>query len=203
MKPVREVTMADLDSISYTKKEAIALGVNKYLSSKYCGKRHRPVRYVSNDVCVACARACGIKGYYEKWEEKKKYFRDRSKFLMETCPEKVRAKNNAWTARNREKASKNSCDWAKRNPEKASLRAAQYRAKKIAAMPKWASQVEILKFYEKAKSESINTGVRHSVDHIVPLNSKIVCGLHCEFNLRVITFSENSSKQNRHWPDMP
>lgn len=195
--------MADIDSISCSKQEAIELGINIYLSTKYCGKKHRPVRYVSNDVCVTCARACGIKGYYEKWEEKKKYFRDRSKFLMQTCPEKLRQKNNAWTARNREKASRNACEWAKKNPEKSSLRAAEYRAKRRSAIPSWANRKEILEFYVEAKRISKETGVLHSVDHIVPLKSDLVCGLHCQENLRIITHSENCAKQNRYWPDMP
>jgi hypothetical protein len=47
------------------------------------------------------------------------------------------------------------------------------------------------------------TGVKWQVDHIVPLISKLVCGLHNEFNLRVITAMENNVKGNRYWPDMP
>jgi hypothetical protein len=41
------------------------------------------------------------------------------------------------------------------------------------------------------------------VDHIVPLQSDIVCGLHNEFNLTVITKKANSEKRNYFWPDMP
>lgn len=41
------------------------------------------------------------------------------------------------------------------------------------------------------------TGIPHQVDHIVPLQSKIVCGLHVEHNLRVITATENARKKNK------
>lgn len=47
------------------------------------------------------------------------------------------------------------------------------------------------------------TGIKHDVDHVVPLRSKLVCGLHNEFNLAVIPASENRSKGNRYWPGMP
>jgi hypothetical protein len=77
------------------------------------------------------------------------------------------------------------------------------RALQLQATPQWATSAGILKFYEEAQSLTATTGLVHHVDHKVPLNSRRVCGLHCEANLCVILGAENQAKSNRHWPDMP
>lgn len=100
-------------------------------------------------------------------------------------------------------ASKSTLKYIKENPAKDAARAASRRARKVMATPRWAKTNTIDELYLEANELTKTTGVRHSVDHIVPLNSSIVCGLHCEDNLRIITLSENCSKGNHHWPDMP
>lgn len=71
------------------------------------------------------------------------------------------------------------------------------------ATPKWANKGAMLALYRDAKKRQNDTGELHHVDHIVPLISTRVCGLHCEQNMRIILGVENSSKGNRRWPDMP
>lgn len=58
-------------------------------------------------------------------------------------------------------------------------------------------------FYIMANELSKMLGVKYQVDHVVPLQSRIVCGLHSHTNLQVIPANVNQSKGNRHWPDMP
>jgi hypothetical protein len=77
------------------------------------------------------------------------------------------------------------------------------KAIKLKATPKWANKEEIKKFYELAMIKKKETGESWVVDHIVPLQSPLVCGLHVEHNLRVISGLENGRKWNKFWPDMP
>lgn len=80
---------------------------------------------------------------------------------------------------------------------------AKYLAKFVArreakelACPAWANLKIIESIYVMAREMTEQTGIAHEVDHIVPLKSKLVCGLHVENNLRVITRDENRRKRN-------
>jgi len=64
------------------------------------------------------------------------------------------------------------------------------------ATPSWADRQQIAQLYKQAKELTATTGVRHEVDHIIPLRHPLVCGLHVETNLRVIPAYENQKKSN-------
>lgn len=68
------------------------------------------------------------------------------------------------------------------------------------AKPSWANDSKIKVFYEFAALMSSVTGATYSVDHIDPLKNDLVCGLHCEANLRVVSLSENCAKSNKFKP---
>jgi hypothetical protein len=63
--------------------------------------------------------------------------------------------------------------------------------------PLWANKDDIKQIYEEAKRLTIETGIKHQVDHIIPLKHSLVCGLHVKENLRVITQEENYKKTNK------
>lgn len=69
-------------------------------------------------------------------------------------------------------------------------------------MPIWRNDFIIDELYVTAAKRTKTTGIRWSVDHMVPLQSALVCGLHVEANLHVIPYIANIAKGNRHWPDM-
>ena len=94
-------------------------------------------------------------------------------------------------------------EYSKRNPDKVAAKEARRRALKLNATPKWSDKDEILKFYEASRRLSELLGEWYHVDHIVPLVSDIVCGLHCEANLQILIGKDNLSKGNRYWLDMP
>lgn len=91
-------------------------------------------------------------------------------------------------------------EWAKKNTDRCNAKTAHRRALRANAEPPWLSdqqKVEIEVFYNRAKRLTLETGVDHEVDHIVPLNHPLVCGLHVPWNLQVLTAKENRAKANR------
>ena len=62
---------------------------------------------------------------------------------------------------------------------------------------KWADRTKIKRIYDKAMQLSIETGVQHHVDHVIPLTHNKICGLHCETNLQILTAFENLTKLNK------
>jgi hypothetical protein len=65
------------------------------------------------------------------------------------------------------------------------------------SMPQWADKEKINEIYLRARELTALTGIRHEVDHIIPSNHELVCGLHCEFNLQILSKDQNCQKSNK------
>ena len=90
--------------------------------------------------------------------------------------------------------------WMEKNRHKHCAIQATRTAKKLNATPRWLSddhKNEIRAMYRKASEQEQAIGIKHGVDHIIPLKHPLVCGLHVPWNLQVLTKSENSKKGNR------
>lgn len=75
------------------------------------------------------------------------------------------------------------------------------RKKRDKSMPPWANKAAIRKIYQEARQLTISTGIKHEVDHIIPSNHPLVCGLHVETNLQILTEHENITKSNYFSPE--
>lgn len=155
---------------------------NTYLSATPCKKGHTGLRYKGNSGCVICAR--------------------------------IRAKE--WAAQNRGAVAKNSKkyadknratvnarikNWKEANQDKVRTQTATRRALKKQAQPMWVNSSDLLRIYGQAKRLSDMIGIVYHVDHIVPLQSESVCGLHVPWNLQIIPAWQNLQKQNKHSND--
>lgn len=68
------------------------------------------------------------------------------------------------------------------------------------ATPPWADMKAINLIYAKARRLTRWMGELYVVDHIVPKINPWVCGLHMDWNLRIIHWRENA-KKGAMWPD--
>lgn len=97
-------------------------------------------------------------------------------------------------------------EWRESNRAICNALSMKYHASKLNATPDWLTKedlTEIEDFYTASQMFKLYTGVEYHVDHIVPLQGKTVCGLHVPWNLQLLPWNENLSKQHLYWPDMP
>ncbi len=98
---------------------------------------------------------------------------------------------------------------AKQDPNDPNLnkhyrRSVKYYRKLYQAWPDWCSDIpELFKpIYDECKRRR-EAGEDVHVDHIVPICSDLVCGLHVPHNLAILPAKQNLSKSNTWWPDHP
>ena len=65
------------------------------------------------------------------------------------------------------------------------------------ATPKWVDRKKIKNIYKECVLTTLRTGIKHEVDHIIPLCGKLVSGLHVHWNLQIIKATENRIKSNK------
>lgn len=176
-----------------------------------CNHGHVGLRYVKSGSCVACGKIKCSKYHKSRYqtdptfrEHKKQisalWFTDNGKQSRLDNRARDAAADKKWRSNNKEYVQRITSTWRKLNRDKLSKNASFYRASKLKATPKWADQTKIQLVYTEAYNKSNELGVLYVVDHVVPLNGRLVCGLHVDYNLQVITHTENCSKSNKHQP---
>jgi hypothetical protein len=116
--------------------------------------------------------------------------RERSKLWREENPDKVIANNKIYSKKHYEN-----------NKHLYQFKAALREDKLKVATPAWANLEDIRRVYELCRKISERTGVKHEVDHAVPLKGKNVCGLHVFNNLQIVPMTLNRAKSNKFEPE--
>jgi hypothetical protein len=98
--------------------------------------------------------------------------------------QKIKAQNQYDTVKDSKK------NYRKNNKGLINTLTANRRARKKQAQPNWVSIEQIKEFYMKCPEGM-------TVDHIIPLDNKFVCGLHVLCNLQYLSPLENSVKKNK------
>lgn len=114
--------------------------------------------------------------------------------------EKIDARNIAYNQKNQAIRTIKHAEWRANNPGKAAAIVRKYQASKLQRTPKWLTDIDherIQNEYKLAALQTKITGEPWHVDHIIPLQGKIVSGLHVPSNLRAIRGLENQQKSNK------
>lgn len=134
------------------------------------------------------------------------------------CKECRKQRNAKWFSENKERHHEMTRKWYQENREQhLEDSRARYEADKAYALakyykrdlrtkqatPAWADKKAIAEAYQIAKRLEKYVGGKWEVDHIVPLQSDRVCGLHVEHNLQIMRPEHNRRKSNLYWHDMP
>ena len=169
-------------------------------------------------VCTKCKTEKALSCFYKKakpsesvMEQCKDCVKEARKIFYRNNKEKVLLRNRDYVLRHTEQLKLVKKKYATENKDRLSLYKAQWkkdnavhvnvynagrRAITRKATPIWADKDAMFFIYEEAKRNA------QHVDHIVPLTNKLVCGLHCEANLQLLSVEDNLAKGNRYWPDM-
>lgn len=207
-----------MDLIS--REEAREKGLKRYYTGKPCRSGHVSERYVAGGACVECdvrnqrvsrennierARAKDRERYRRNPEhrlkgQKKSYEKNKEAYIatvrrwIDANPDKVITykEKSKQTLReyNRLRARRD----YQLNRERWRDYKATRRAKKLDAQPVWVDTKALTVIYD-------NCPKGYEVDHEIPLNHKLVCGLHVPWNLKAIPKIENRQKSNKFDPE--
>lgn len=138
--------------------------------------------------------------YYQKWKkDNKESVKEYQKDYRVNNKEKMSDYIKEYYKENKDKIASQVSEYQKNNKAKRNAWHAKRRAAKLKRTPSWLTQEhldQILVFYEEAQRLTEETGIKYSVDHILPLQGKTVSGLHVPWNLQVMTLSDNCSKRH-------
>ena len=114
--------------------------------------------------------------------------------------ERVVAVKKRYSAENAEEIKRRTKEWRANNKAKVLASVTMRKMRKRQATPPWLTKehkLQMRRAYETAQVFSEALGEPFHVDHIVPISSPVVCGLHVPWNLQILRAVENIEKSNR------
>ena len=180
-----------------TRKEARETGATHYYTGEPCSRGHVALRKLKG-VCVECMKEdWAIDNEKRKEKPKSEAAKAAGKRYYERNKDMVKARASA---RPKHEINQYKQKHKQNNPEYYKALVSVRKRRHRNATPSWITaeqKLAIRKLYLQAMELTRVTGERYVVDHIVPLISDAVCGLHVPWNLRVITQEENLKKSNK------
>lgn len=174
------------------------------------GRRTPGSNHCGNGECPAAKKIRAHIHYVnnsEKYKDRsKKWIEDNTEayqnrlseyFSNPEVKERARFRMREWSAANPERKRQQDRDFNEKNRALVTSYKGKYRAARKMATPPWLTPEhinEIRQVYKEARRLSLETGIPHEVDHIVPLAGGIVSGLHVPWNLRAIPKIENNRR---------
>ena len=170
--------------------DAKAAGLRHYFTGKPCGSGALAPRRVSDRHCT-CAACWAAKAEREGAKRKAKRKAKASDYNRRSAE---------WYRNNKDRKRETRRAWSEANREKRRASDQSRRSRFIVATPGWFGELDEFVIQEAAAlacERERATGMPWHLDHMVPLQAKRACGLHCAANLQVIPAWMNYSKNNR------
>jgi hypothetical protein len=162
--------------------------------------------------CIICHKADNVArkrinrsdpAFKAKELEYKKEYRARTVEQRKTYMKKWHAKNSMQQITYREQYRLDNPtyfqEYAKANKHKVNASTRKRQAAKLQRTPAWLTDIDhwmIEEAYELAALRTKMFGFSWEVDHVLPLQGKVISGLHTPYNLQVIPMVQNRSKAN-------
>lgn len=156
---------------------------------------HPERKHKAKGLCKSCYNISVLNKELRKEYNKKHYrlhedkYKERTKLWAKKNPEKYKLNCIMGSRRRR-----------KENPEKHIEEQRLRRSRVKMATPSWLSKKDfeqMNQLYKIARSLTKVSGVDYTVDHIIPIKNKVVCGLHVPNNLQILTRSQNCAKAQK------
>jgi hypothetical protein len=190
----------DTINLPKTRAEAKATGAKYYFTGEPCKHGHIAARKTKG-ACVDCMKLEWAESAVKRADYFKEYNKSeagqtakRTYYEANTELVKLRA-----LGRSNEQRQRYQKAWKDKNLVWVRADTKARRRKHRDASPPWLTtkqKTEIRSLYQIAITMTKVTGEQYVVDHIWPLRSEAVCGLHVPWNLQVIPRAANLAKSN-------